>query len=52
MVKSRDMRWAWHGARVTEMRNACRVLIRKRDEMRPRGSSEEGREFKNEVGVD
>lgn len=45
------MRWAWHGAHVTEMRNACRVLIRKH-EMRPHGSSEEGREFNNKVDVD
>jgi len=50
MVRSRDIRWAWCGARDRwEMRA---VFIRKCEEMRPHGSSEEGWEFNNRVDVD
>jgi len=52
MVTSRDMGWALRGAHDTGMRNTCRVLIRKCEEMRPHGSSEEGCEFNNKVFVD
>jgi hypothetical protein len=46
------MRWTWHGAHGTEMKNACKVLIRKREEMRPHGSSEKVWQFNNKVDVD
>jgi hypothetical protein len=35
MIKSRRMRWAGHVARMGEKRNACRILVGKREEKRP-----------------
>jgi hypothetical protein len=38
IIKSRRMRWAWHVARMGEMRNAYRILVGK-----PEGNSPLGR---------
>jgi hypothetical protein len=37
MIKSRRMRWAGHVARLEEKRNACRILVRNSERMRPLG---------------
>jgi hypothetical protein len=37
MIKSRNMRWVGHAARMGEKRNACRILVRKPEGKRPRG---------------
>ena len=37
MIKSRRMRWAWHVARVGEMRGAYVVLVRRPKGKRPLG---------------
>jgi hypothetical protein len=37
MIKSRRMRLTWHVARIEEKGNACRLLVRKPERMRPLG---------------
>jgi hypothetical protein len=37
IIKSRWMRWAGHVARMGEMRNVYRLLVRKPEGKRPRG---------------
>jgi hypothetical protein len=37
VIKSRRRRWAGHVAHRGDRRNACRVLVRKPEEMRPLG---------------
>jgi hypothetical protein len=37
MIKSRRMKWAGHVARMTEMRNAYNILVRKPERKRPLG---------------
>ena len=39
MIKSRRLRWACRVERMGEMRGACKVLVRKPEGKRPRGSS-------------
>jgi hypothetical protein len=38
MIKSKRMRWAEYVARMTETRNACRILVGKPEGRRPLGS--------------
>jgi hypothetical protein len=37
IIKSRRMRWAGHGARMGETRNAYRILVGKQEGKRPLG---------------
>jgi hypothetical protein len=42
MMKSRRMRWAGHGARMVEKRNAYRILVGNREGKRPLGRRRRG----------
>jgi hypothetical protein len=37
LMTSRRVRWAWHVARMTEMRNAYKILVGKSEGKRPLG---------------
>jgi hypothetical protein len=37
MIKSRNIRWAGHVARMEEKRNSCRILVGKPEGKRPLG---------------
>jgi hypothetical protein len=39
VIKSRRKRWAWHGTRMEEVRNAYKILVGKPEGKRPLGRS-------------
>jgi hypothetical protein len=51
MIKSRRMKWAGHVARMGEMRNAYRLLVRKPEGRRPLGRQRRRREHNIRMDV-